>query len=568
MVVGGAGFSVDLGTVAFLAVAAGLAAVYGLRKAIVVLPGLMLAALLARTAGLPGFQPLFAFSSLATALLVFIAGLELDVRLLGKEKERVLLLFFFEMLILLSMLNVLRALLDLPLALALTAVMLASNEAFVLEAARGSAELGQFGITISVLEDSAAVFLLSVGFFTSKGAVLSGPELYDLLVRAMLLLGLALALGGAFNGVLRRTDSVDAGVLVMLVYVLLMSSAAGLAGLPEALVLFLGGVGLAVRGVPERTAEAMRGYMTLALMGFVLYLPYRLPPPSPGEALGAAALGAAMALAAFALRGTVLWVSSLLAGLDLRSSTTLALSLANTGEFGLLVVSTLAEEGMIGTQVALAAMFAYAINLTLVSAVVRRIDAARNLVLAAIPDPLEERIDDLTRDIDRFVVSALKDEKFKGHLYEMAAVAAVVYLITAAMEALQNPITNYAFSVVLLGAFVLTVYTALERMSRDLEVVGSSPYSLISMAIRFSVLYVVMAPLLHSLQRALSGGLLVSMSHPMTLFLVFATAAGLDRGLDRLSALAASRGRTQAGRAGPGEARPGVRADRLGGPPS
>jgi len=507
-----------LQSIAFLGIVSALAVVYSVKRAVVLLPALILASLLSRMFGLAGFEPLFALSTIALSLLVFVAGMELDVRLMTREKERVLLIFFFEMAILLSLISVLRF--GDPFFLTLLALSIASNEKFVLEAAKDQAKIGQYGILLSVLEDSMAVFLLSIGFFAGRD--LPPNEFYTLIALTMVVAAVAVTAGVLFNR-----------VLMCLLYLMLMIAAAEAFGLPEALVAFLGGVGLALGGVDHETRDVMDGYMALALMGFVMSLPYTVEFPAGLSILKNVALGAVMAAAAFLLRAGTLMVASALGGMRFGDAVTLSLSLANTGEFGLLAAASLAAEGVLTQDCALTAMFAYAFNLTLVSAVVRRMDRIRESILSGVPSEVVWGFNRVAAESESFLLTAVRDEDFKAHLYQLAMLTGITYAASGLAEAIQADVPAIFMTILSTAASLMAIYVTMDRLGKDLSSLGYSPRSLLSMALRLALIYAALAPLL---QRAvISPRFLWEASHPVTLPAVLVTAVLLDRLLEKVT---------------------------------
>ena len=518
-----------LQSIAFLGIVSALAVVYSVKRAVVLLPALILASLLSRMFGLAGFEPLFALSTIALSLLVFVAGMELDVRLMTREKERVLLIFFFEMAILLSLISVLRF--GDPFFLTLLALSIASNEKFVLEAAKDQAKIGQYGILLSVLEDSMAVFLLSIGFFAGRD--LPPNEFYTLIALTMVVAAVAVTAGVLFNRVLRIAHALEARVLICLLYLMLMIAAAEAFGLPEALVAFLGGVGLALGGVDHETRDVMDGYMALALMGFVMSLPYTVEFPAGLSILKNVALGAVMAAAAFLLRAGTLMVASALGGMRFGDAVTLSLSLANTGEFGLLAAASLAAEGVLTQDCALTAMFAYAFNLTLVSAVVRRMDRIRESILSGVPSEVVWGFNRVAAESESFLLTAVRDEDFKAHLYQLAMLTGITYAASGLAEAIQADVPAIFMTILSTAASLMAIYVTMDRLGKDLSSLGYSPRSLLSMALRLALIYAALAPLL---QRAvISPRFLWEASHPVTLPAVLVTAVLLDRLLEKVT---------------------------------
>jgi len=520
----------ELGWLIFLSLAAVLSFIYAKRRAVVILPALMLASLLSRWLGLKPFEPLLQFSSLATALLVFIVGLELNVDFVRREKERIVLMSFFEFLFMLSIFYVLRSVKDIPLSLAFMATIIASNEAFAL-AASNDPDIRALSMTISVFEDSFAVFLLSIGFFSSAQVSIGGESIENLMLLSIALMLMLIVLAKFFNKLVRSIEDRNAKILLSLLYLLFLIVLADLIKLPEALVVFIGGLALAIHGFDEETTRALETYMSIALMGFVMSLPYVIQEELTSEIfMKGLAWGLCFSIIAFIVRSLILSAATFLSGLDLGSCLILSLSLANMGEFGLLVVFELMRERIIPAELALGAMFAYAFNLTLVSLVVRRMDYIVHLIRSRTPSWLIVRMKSVSAEIDNFIRIAMKEESFRSYLYELVILVAFVYIMTGVAQWSSWSIMSYLFSLIVFGAFIAAIYIVFQRMSELLHFKDFTGRSFFLLILRYTMLYVILAPLLVSLENLLRTGSPIKLSHPISLFFIFISAVLLLKG--------------------------------------
>lgn len=522
--------------VILLAIAAAFAILYSRKRAIVILPALMFASLIGRYVGLELDPTLMEMSTLAVALLVFVAGLELHVDFIRKEKERMMLTVFFEFLLILSFYYLLRAFASPSAAMVLTAVIVASNEFFLLEVAKQrGGRLVDYGIAVSVLENSLAVFLLSLGFFSS-GAAPTGEQWANLLaLTTVLVIGLFFVTR-PFNHFLKSAKRKDTKVLLVLLYIIALISTSELLGLPEAIPVFLGAIFLALYGFDRELLGVMESYMYLAVFGFVMSLPYLvLEVVSLEIFVGSLLIGAVMAIVAFLVRGTFVFVSSVMSGLPIDDSLTLGVSLANTGEFGLLIVASLLAGGLVAGQLALAAMFAYSINLTLMSLLVRKIDKVEQRISAMVPKAVFRVMEVISREMNILMTSILKDAQFKRHVYGLVATVAVVYVSTGLIHVVVNPVMDYFFTVLIFSAFILSIYIAFGRFASDLERVKISGRSFAILAIRLAVLYIVVAPLLSSISELHLEELILGLGSPITLLAIFGSSLLLMKFADFVS---------------------------------
>ncbi|RLE62659.1 MAG: hypothetical protein DRJ38_09265, partial [Thermoprotei archaeon] len=200
----------ELGSLIHLLVAVALAILYAKSRAVVILPALMFSSLLGVALGFEVHPFILGISGFAAALIVFIAGLELDPDFLRSEKERILIMFAIEAILILSLFYTLTFVLSLTIAITLVAIMIASNESFVVELAKiGGGRLAQFGITLSVLEDALAVFLLSVGFFTTASLQIPAEQIEFLISISFTLIPLLYILSKPFDDLLDTLNRND-----------------------------------------------------------------------------------------------------------------------------------------------------------------------------------------------------------------------------------------------------------------------------------------------------------------------------------------------------------------------
>lgn len=518
--------SVDLGTLAHLAIAIVLATVYAMKKQIVVLPALMIASLIGSLLGL-GIHPfLLGIADFAAILIVFVAGMELKRDFLIREKERILITFLLEALLLLTLFQVLLTFLPLPIALAIVAIMIASNEAFTIELKRIDEDLAQFGITLSVLEDSLALFLLSIGFFTSLSIAGAGEKVEILVLVSVLLLIILYLTSGPISKYLKHVERTDTKVLIVILYMVSLVALSEFVGIPEVIPVFIGAVTLSLKGIDQETYEAIHSYFILALMGFVASLPYRVPTRfvSLRSYAHVLVLGVALGLVAYAFRFTLLLLASLFGGFAIEESLALALTMANTGEFGLIVLSALSStDRLIQPEVAYAAMLAYAVNLTLTSEISKRV----HRIVSRVEEKLRGTkvyalLNAISREARVFVEEAAASKEFKKDIIKLALAVAIVYATFLIYNSvLRLPLFGYLITLLLLSAFVLSIQELYGSFTEDVRKFGR-PSLIIPLVLKILTLYVIVAPLLTFLdimylQRREETGVVPSLYSPLTL---------------------------------------------------
>jgi len=539
----------DISSLVHLLVAVALAILYAKSRAVVILPALMFASLLGVALGFEVHPFILGISGFAAALIVFIAGLELDPHFLRIEKERILVMFAIEAVLILSLFYTLTFLLPLTIAVTLVAIMIASNESFVVELARiGGGKLAQYGITLSVLEDALAVFLLSVGFFTSASLQIPTEQIEFLISVSFALIPILYILSKPFDDLLDALTRNDTKVLLTILYMAILMALAEVLKIPEAIPVFIGSVMLSLRGFSKETFKAIESYFILALMGFVASLPFMIKKSgvefhvSLETMLWAMGLGIVLALAAFVLRFLVVFFSSLMGGLKIDSSLKLGLSLANTGEFGLIVLAALIKTGGIPPEIAYAAMFAYDFNLSLVSVVVNRIEEITGWIKEKAGRLILNKLETLSREADRFIRLASEDREFKIGILELGMTVSLVYAVTGILGLYKTPLTNYLLTIFLFAAFIVAIQEVFQRFSEDVRRITMSSGGAFIFILKFVVLYLVVAPLVHfiGMVYAVGGGkgtLIFPLESPVSLLLTLLFSYGIKFVVSKLSQL-------------------------------
>jgi len=532
---------VDLGSLIHLFLTVTLAMLYAARRQVVTLPALMIASLVGVSLGLRIHPFLLGIADFAALLIVFVAGLELDPRFLREEKERILLIFAVEAILLLSLFYVLSWFLPFYIAVAVVAIMIASNEAFTVELAKIDKRIARYGITLSVLEDALAVFLLSLGFFTRLSLV-GAVEKIELLISISLFLSIVLyVLSNPFDRYIEELQRTETRVLLSIFYMVILVVLSELLELPEVIPVFIGAVMLSLRGYDPEAHEAIRSYFVLALLGFVSSLPYMVGEKlaDPFQYLYVIAWGIGLALLAYALRFIVLFWSSIVGGLKVRDALSLALTMANTGEFGLIVLSNLIKgESIIPIEIAYAAMLAYAINLTIVSEIAKRAAQISEKVVSKIEGTkvcLVLRT--ISREGDELVKGAAGDVDFKRGVIELATTTTLVYALTLAYKLTSIPLVKYLIVLLIFSTFLVAIQKLHARFAKDIRKF-LDPGSILGVMLRFMVLYLVVAPILSFLElfyREAGESQLLPLHSPLTLFLVLLLAYIITLMVERLA---------------------------------
>ncbi|MDK2464295.1 MAG: hypothetical protein QI223_05945 [Candidatus Korarchaeota archaeon] len=523
----------DQGPLIHLGIASLLALVYAKRRHVVILPVMMFASLISLVLGIEAHESLLALAPIAAALIVFIAGLELDVNVFIAEKERLFLMFTIEASFLLSLLYILSTIIPGPTPFALVALMIASNEYFVLELKKiGKERIANVGIALSVMEDSLAVALVSFGVLAGEGELTSiRSEVIDLLAITALLVPILYTTADPFDRFLKAIDRLDARVLTTLLYLFLLISVGHSLHLPEAIPVFIGSLMLSLRGFDRETFHVVEGYLMLALLGFVSSFPFTLNARVDLTTfLAAAAYGLAWAFLAYVLRGLILFFSAILAGFELEDAAEMAMVLANTGEFGLIAIAGLLHQ--LPLVVALAAMFAYGFNLTLVSEVTNRVHRLAGAAIKGLPEALRSFLEDLSEDANRVV----GDMDFRRWMYGSLFRLMVIYLILSASKLLftQTPVFQLLLTILSMGVFISTIQHAYTYFERGIITVLARGAASLILALRLLFTYLALAPVMSVLEGLLPtvsrvGGPRISLSSPIAILGMFAIAYVINR---------------------------------------
>ena len=525
----------EMGYLIHLALVSILALIYTKRKSVVLLPAIMFASLTCSYLGLRAHEVLISMSPLAAALIVFVAGLELDVKTFMAEKEKLFLMFSIEVLIFFSLFYILSRVLGGPISLALVAVMVASNEMFVLELKKlGDERLANFGIALSVLEDTLAVFLLSIGFFTERS--LSGirtQALEALTITALLIPALYL-FAKPFSKFIKGMSRLDARIFSTILYLFILVSIGHALHVPEAIPVFIGALMLSIYGFDRETFESIEHYLMLALLGFISSLPFSLEVSmSSREFLISMGYGLLLALAAFVLREVMLLISSIMAGFEVEEAFKISLTLANTGEFGLIVLAGMAK--IIPQTIVFAAMFAYAFNLTLESEVTLRVSK----LVPWLMDKMPKRVLGSLESLSAQAAASVADPEFKRWMYGAIVRLIMIYFLLTASKLFPpgHKMAGLVFAAFSTGTFISTVqhtYAFFERhiVSEldEFERMESSFFLLV----RLLFTYIALAPVMDLLETLIrtEEGLWLPLSSPISLIGMFVAAYLVNRVTD------------------------------------
>ncbi len=517
----------ETGYLIHLALVSTFAIIYARRKSVVLLPAIMFASLLCSYLGFQAHEVLISISPLAAALIVFVAGLELDVETFMAEKEKLFIMFSIEVMMFLSLFYLLSMTLGGPISLALVAIMVASNEMFVLELKKvGDERLANFGIALSVLEDSLAVFLLSIGFFTERSLKGIRTQALEALTITALLVPLLYLFAKPFSRHIKGTSRLDARIFSTILYIFVLTSIGHALHVPEAIPVFIGALMLSIYGFDKETFESIEHYLMLALLGFISSLPFSLDVNMTlEEFLISMGYGFLLALAAFTLRGLMLLTSSILAGFTVEEALKISLTLANTGEFGLIVLAGMT--GILPQTVVFAAMFAYAFNLTLESEVTLRVESLVPLIISKMP----KRLIDALRSLSSQAAASLGDPEFKGWMYGAIVRLILIYLLLTVSKLLPpgHKLAGLAFAMFSMGAFISTIQHTYKFFEKhilselnEFERVESSFFFIL----RLLLTYIALAPVMDLLETLIrtEEGLWLPLSSPISLLGMFGTA--------------------------------------------
>lgn len=523
----------------YLAVVSLIAVAYSRMRPVVILPALMLGSLLGRALGLGIPDLLVNLSPFALALLVFVAGIELDVDFIRKEKERIFLFIFFEASFIIALYGFLRSLMNPAAALTLIAIMVASNEAFAYEYRKVDSELANYGIAISILEDSLAVFLASLGFFTLGIKGLSREAIYGLIAWSVVALAVAIILAKWIGRILKGAEE-GAKILTLLLYILILSSISNFLHLPEALVIFIGAISMAIQGLDKSMFELLEGLMNLALMGFVMTLPYEVYVPELPVFevsllyLRAVLIGFVLSILAYAFRAIALFAASFLSGMEFIRGMRLTIVMANTGEFGLLVLATLLAKGVeLPNELALGAMFAYAFNLTYLNVLSKRADDLVNIIMIRAPKPLMDGLLRIHGELSDLINYLISDFNFKRHIYQLALIISLTYLLSFLFNLRVG--FHEIILIALFSSILAAVFVIFRRIAIDIRRISGLRVSLaFSLLTRLLTLYVTLLPLLSIADELFSGGIVFTFSNPLSLISAVVLSAGILMGSDKI----------------------------------
>ncbi len=531
---------VALPQILYLALVSLIAILYSRMRPIVILPALMIGSLFGMALNLEIPELLTNLSPFALALLVFIAGVELDIDFVRREKERILLFIFFEIAILLAMYIFLRAVMIPEMALTLAALMIASNEAFAYEYGKKSdKDLANYGIAISVLEDSVAVFLSSIGYFTLGLRGISREAIYGLIAWSVVVLAITVVLARWINKIVRGAEE-KTKLLTVLLYMLILISLSELLHLPEALIVFIGAISMAIQGLDKPVFEVLEGLMTLALMGFVMVLPYEVSMPKmvPMEILMlylyAMGFGLALAFLAFAFRAVALFTASFLSGMSIVRGLRLSIVLANTGEFGLLVLATLLEQGVkLPLELALGAMFAYAFNLTLLNFIGRKVDGLVEYILDNAPESLMRSLFRIHEEIVDVINDLVTDAEFKQHVYQLALIISLTYILSFLFNLRIG--FQQVFLISLFSSMIAAIYIVIRRMARGVKEISKLDASkAFNIVLRAMILYMVVLPIISIADEYFERGIVITFSNPISFVSVILLSATIVILTDKL----------------------------------
>lgn len=507
--------SIQISQLGFLLLISIITILYAKKKFITILPGVLLGALFARLLGLNVYAPLQSFSTLAAILIVFIAGLELNIEYVIRERYRIGLQVFFEIVLLISLIIVLEKFLPFELAITIIVLTLASTEAFALVATTNR-ELKSLGITVSVMEDSFAVTILALGYLTTT-ELSPGPDIYRVVIGAFVLLVIVLFLARPFNRVLGYIESIDTKIIITLLYLLLLSILSEVTGIPDAFVVFIGGLALAIYGYDHMTYRRMESYMYLALIGFIATFPFTVSHPLTMDTfLYSALLGTVFAFVVFLLRFIILFVSLYLAGFLLNHVITLSLTLANSGEFGLIVLASLMLQGMVPPEYAYAAMFTYVVNLTFVSHVTRNIDRYRDLVYKLIPKSILEKLVRWNWIINDSVSELSREGGFKLLVYQYITLALVTYISIGILKFINYPPLEIIAFLIQIASLLAAVWISVNHLYYRLSRVRSLTTSFV-IIVEIFIAYVFIVPIAWSISTYIEKYGLSSLAHPLIL---------------------------------------------------
>ncbi len=423
----------------------------------------MLGSLITKFLGLELYQPLVAFAPMAAALIVFTAGLEVDMDFLRSHKFSIVLSIFFEYVILLPIIYIIYRYISPSLSYIILALTIASNEAFALAVGHDE-ETRKYGIVLSVLEDSIAVFLLAIGFYTFTVGYTLELELLRLIMFTVIIILILFVFSSPFARMIGLVKHPEAKSLIAILYIFILILISESLSLPEALVVFLGGIFLSYYTFDEELNHWMHSYMYLALMGFVVSLPYMVEASfTLNDLIYYSLLGFLAGIGSYIIRSLILYISTNLAGIRWESSLLLSLTLSNSGEFGLIVLASLALNNIIDTWAFFITLFGYATNLTLVSYVANNIEKASRLFLKLIPNKLHDTLVDINSEVITYFEYLRVEEEAIKCIYQIFILTALAYLSTGLLYLIRNPFESSMILGFQLSVIFVTIYFTYKR---------------------------------------------------------------------------------------------------------
>ncbi len=524
------GEAVHIGGIIYMTIAVSLAVLYNRISPIVILPSLMIASLIGKAFGVAPPLIIASLSPFALALLVFTAGIELDTDFFKKEKERLLFFIFVEASIILTLYGILRTVWSWEMALTLTAIMIASNEAFAYELGKKiDKTLANYGIAISIMEDSLAILLASIGYFTSLKV--SQEVLVAVTAWSLLSIIVSYFISIWIDRMIKRARELSTKVLITLLYLLILISMSELMHMPEALIVFIGAIAIAFRGFDKETLKVIESFMILALMGFVMSLPYEVTLKGAPTLFDvgviyfkAVLLGFILAILAFIIRFAALFSAFFLSGIEFMRGLRLSVALANTGEFGLVVLATLLAGGLeLPPEVALGAMFAYAFNLTILNLLVNRIGPIIAWMTQGPTAEIMEKVREAHKEVKLIVDGLFSDVNFKRHIYELIFLGTMTYFLTGLFyRVAENPLLSQVVVVLMTSALFSSLFVVFNRISQDLLRAGAgfSYNKAFSSILRILIIYVILLPLIGLVSDLIRRSIKVTFSNPLIFLLI------------------------------------------------
>ncbi len=521
-----------------LVIAALLGILYVRFKSVLILPAIMIASLIGVTVGLEVNPFLKSLSGFAAILIVFVAGLELNSEFIRREKERVVLMIFIEAILFVSLFYILTTLLPLTIALTFSALVVASNEAFAIQISRvRGGDIGNYGLSLSVFEDALAVSLLSYGLFTLKPVVSRveiGLEISILIALTVILYFLS----KPFSKFINEIENLDTKILLVILYMFILISLSEALNAPEPIVIFIGALMLSWEFLDLNVRNAIENYFSLALIGFIATLPYMIPHVNIVSDIKLAiyiiSAGVVTALLAFIVRFIFVLISSTLSGLNTDDSLYLATALANTGEFGLIVLAYLIKStNLINPVYAYIAMIAYAVNLTIVSYIANRMDGFVKLTKTLIGSRILNILDRVSSEANSFISYLIGDIESKVVILEIALSTTTLYVSLLIYGITQLPIVKYTLLVISSSLIIVALHRLFRRLYIGIR--RHRKPRIFIYIFRIVLLYVILAPLIDILTDLMHEVLTTLTYTPLVVPLIPITSYLISKALSRIS---------------------------------